>query len=131
MSAARLIARRKDGVVVAVLERTAVATTIVSATERVRPDLERWLRGLYEFVGSPGDQRPRKTLPGDPSLLDRVAERFRGYGFETIILATGVSAADDQWRDARRPEVHAGIRTRSRSREAPETRFSLHESRVT
>ena len=83
MTGRRLTVLRKDGVEVAVLDQDAAGrTTVVRATTRVRPDLERWLtRGLAEFEGPFGEKRPRKTGPTDRALLDRIAGRLAGYGF--------------------------------------------------
>ena len=99
---ARLTIRRQDGVEVAVLERRNDGTiVIVRSTDRVRPDLERWLkRGLSKFVETPGDKRPHKTTADDPELLNIIAEHFSNYGFvcsfdEDMFESEAISLATD------------------------------------
>ena len=81
----RLVIQHQDGSEVAVLEQRGAVITILSAeTDGVRSDLERWVKeGVVTHVGAEGDRDPtlRWTLPGNPELLDRIAERLRVYSF--------------------------------------------------
>jgi hypothetical protein len=93
---ARLVVRGVDGVEVAVLQRDEHGViTIVSAAERIRPELTQWLTlGLSELQGDPANPRRRRTRPGEPELLDRIAALYRNYGFLATSVLTETASAD-------------------------------------
>jgi hypothetical protein len=70
---------------VARLRRTGETVVLEEAAPDVRADLGRWLsEGFVDQVGAPGRRQPRRTLPDDPLLLERIAERLRNYGYQVL-----------------------------------------------
>ena len=63
-----------DATPIAELVWSEARTRIVSATEAMRPELERRVgEGLLEWIGHPDDPIPRSTASSDPLFLERLA----------------------------------------------------------
>jgi hypothetical protein len=82
LRAIKLTIRSEQGTRVAELEWRPGGTTIVFATDTMRPAVERWIEhGLAEWVGADDEAMPRKTASTSPEFLPRLedylAQQFR------------------------------------------------------
>jgi hypothetical protein len=94
-----------DATPIAELVWSANRTRVVSATERMRPDLDLIVEdGLSEWIGPYEDAKPRLTLSSDPQFLERLAAYLRRQFNFTITLqdSGSVERLDaPQWRQNR------------------------------
>ncbi|CAN5477527.1 hypothetical protein BH09MYX1_BH09MYX1_37520 [soil metagenome] len=88
--------RRRDGKLVAQIERRGGVPQVIDATSRVSGDLEKWLReGLVEA----GNRRTRST---DRAFFERIASCVRRLGMDAVIERiptpnVGVSTRGQVW----------------------------------
>ena len=75
LRAIKLTLRSEQGARVAELEWRPGGTTIVFATDTMRPAAERWIQhGLFEWIGPDDDAMPRTTASASPDFLPRLEE---------------------------------------------------------
>jgi hypothetical protein len=82
LRAIKLTIRSEQGARVVELEWRPGGTTILFATDTMRPAAERWIaQGLSEWVGPDDDAMPRTTASASadflPRLEDYLAQQFR------------------------------------------------------